>query len=67
MIINEEANDAFTTILEAAGAKPCASCGKCAAVCTDVTTAGEFDRGGEARPHRVDNGKWFCFECGHEE
>jgi hypothetical protein len=68
MTTTEETTDAFTEVLDAAGAKPCVSCGKRAAVRTDLA-AHVHTAGGSpgACPDRVDNATWFCFECGHEE
>ena len=68
MTTTEETTNAFTEVLDAAGAKPCGLCGKRAAVRTEVAAPVQ-SAGGTlgACPDRVDNATWFCFECGHEE
>jgi hypothetical protein len=68
MITHDETTDAFTGVLDAAGAKPCVSCGRRAAVRTDLAADAPADgRGLESHPDQGDNAKWFCFACGHEE
>jgi hypothetical protein len=67
MITNDEITDAYSEVLDAAGAKPCVSCGKRAAIRTDIAVTGQPDRDDERLHDHVDRAKWFCFECGHEE
>jgi hypothetical protein len=66
MIPNEESTDAFTAVLDEAGARRCVSCGRRAAVPTVlgvvVPAAAAPDSSALA-----DSAKWFCFQCGYEE
>jgi hypothetical protein len=66
MITNDKTRHAFTAVLDEAGAKTCVSCGRRAAVravLAVTATAVHTPVGVEG----VEDAKWFCFECGHEE
>jgi len=64
-MMSDEMIDAFTEVLNAAGAKVCESCGSRALVCTDnddAAASGSADGGRTAAAAA----RWFCFSCGHE-
>ena len=65
MITNDETTDAFTEVLEAAGARVCVSCGRRALVRTGRAASAKPDCAPE--DDRVDNVVWFCFACGREQ
>jgi hypothetical protein len=68
MIRDDKARPAFTTVLDEAGAKPCVSCGRRAAVrAVLAVTATAAAVHTAASVEGVEGAKWFCFECGHEE
>jgi len=68
MIINEEMLDAFTEVLNAAGADVCASCGRRALVKIDCDTPPERASvaGADSAAVHAADATWFCFACGKD-